>query len=31
LPWQVMVAAMMLPSSLGMVRAYGRLANAQPL
>jgi predicted metal-binding membrane protein len=27
--WQVMLAAMMLPSSLGMVRAFGRLSRAQ--
>jgi predicted metal-binding membrane protein len=29
LAWQVMLAAMMLPSSLGMLRAFGRLADAQ--
>jgi predicted metal-binding membrane protein len=29
LSWQVMLAAMMLPSSLGMVRAFGRLADTQ--
>jgi predicted metal-binding membrane protein len=28
LSWQVMLAAMMLPSSLGMLKAFGRLAQA---
>jgi predicted metal-binding membrane protein len=30
LSWQVMLAAMMLPSSVGMLRAFGRLADREP-